>query len=243
MEDEETMGSADEHMQPPASSNADIGDPSNPPQPSSSSRRQGQRMLATVYDAVAGRVTYDRVLRDEGQDQKKFRPGISEQRSARDSLRLAPDDVLFRRKDAPERYAEHDIYRAHEWELSNGGRGILPQSDLLKAIHEYSSKFYGFLNRNQRALESGRNLDECSMDETALLAFGILLEEAGREVLGRRGHLVFTEGTHDNHDDNNNGEQDWREGSTAQESGGESVVGHQDVGSWKRRRLTKADDN
>ena len=32
------------------------------------------------------------------------------------------------------------------------------------------------------------------MDETALLAFGILLEEAGREGLGRRGDLVFTEG-------------------------------------------------
>lgn len=32
------------------------------------------------------------------------------------------------------------------------------------------------------------------MDETALLALGILLEETGREVLGRRGDLVFTEG-------------------------------------------------
>lgn len=31
------------------------------------------------------------------------------------------------------------------------------------------------------------------MDETALLAFGILLEEAGREVLGSRGDLTFTE--------------------------------------------------
>ena len=32
------------------------------------------------------------------------------------------------------------------------------------------------------------------MDETALLAFGILLEESGREILGRTGDLVFTEG-------------------------------------------------
>ncbi len=31
------------------------------------------------------------------------------------------------------------------------------------------------------------------MDETALLAFGILLEEASREALGTRGDLVFTE--------------------------------------------------
>lgn len=33
-----------------------------------------------------------------------------------------------------------------------------------------------------------------SMDETALLAMGILLEEATREVLGETGDLVFTEG-------------------------------------------------
>ena len=38
------------------------------------------------------------------------------------------------------------------------------------------------------------NIDEKSMDETALLAFGILLEEAAREGLGKRGDLVFTEG-------------------------------------------------
>ena len=32
------------------------------------------------------------------------------------------------------------------------------------------------------------------MDETALLAFGVLLEEAAREALSKRGDLVFTEG-------------------------------------------------
>jgi hypothetical protein len=32
------------------------------------------------------------------------------------------------------------------------------------------------------------------MDETALLALGILLEESAREVLGESGDLVFTEG-------------------------------------------------
>lgn len=37
------------------------------------------------------------------------------------------------------------------------------------------------------------DVNERSMDETALLAFGILLEEAGRDVLGRHGDLVFTE--------------------------------------------------
>jgi hypothetical protein len=32
------------------------------------------------------------------------------------------------------------------------------------------------------------------MDETALLALGILMEEATRDVLGQTGDLVFTEG-------------------------------------------------
>lgn len=36
------------------------------------------------------------------------------------------------------------------------------------------------------------------MDESALLAFGILLEEAGREVLGKRGDLVFAEASEAN---------------------------------------------
>lgn len=40
----------------------------------------------------------------------------------------------------------------------------------------------------------GRTVDERSMDETALLAVGILLEEAGREALGKTGDMVFTEG-------------------------------------------------
>jgi hypothetical protein len=58
MEDKEAMESTDEYMQPPpVPSNADIGDSSHFPQPSGSSRRrQDQRMLATVYDAVAGKL-------------------------------------------------------------------------------------------------------------------------------------------------------------------------------------------
>ncbi|KAL1913220.1 hypothetical protein Sste5344_000767 [Sporothrix stenoceras] len=44
-----------------------------------------------------------------------------------------------------------------------------------------------------RVPSNRRLIDERSMDETALLAFGILLEEAGRMVLGRNGALVLTE--------------------------------------------------
>ena len=64
----------------------------------------------------------------------------------------------------------------------------LPDSDLLKAIHAYASDFYG------RATANGGLLDFESLDETALLALGILLEEMAEHVLGDTGDLAFVEG-------------------------------------------------
>ncbi|KAG5922856.1 hypothetical protein E4U42_005205, partial [Claviceps africana] len=154
-----------------------------------------QRRLATLYDAVAGKVTKDHLVRDDGK--------ASPNRVIRHPTRggpLGPDEVLFRRKDAPQRYVEHDVYYAHDRDLPRGGQGILPDSDLLKSIHAYSSSFYAAMERRRRRdsqPRSGRGscgVDEKSMDETALVAFGILLEEAGREILGRKGDCVFTEG-------------------------------------------------
>ncbi|KAG5991751.1 hypothetical protein E4U54_003819 [Claviceps lovelessii] len=153
------------------------------------------RRLATLYDAVAGKVTKDHLIRSDGK--------APSNRVIRHPTRggpLGPDEVLFRRKDAPLRYEEHDVYYAHDRDLPRGGQGILPDSDLLKSIHAYSSKFYAALARRQRPDSQSRpgrgscGVDERSMDETALLAFGILLEEAGREILGRKGDCVFTEG-------------------------------------------------
>lgn len=87
---------------------------------------------------------------------------------------------------------------------------MLPDSDMLKALHSYSSHFYAALaTADDPDRGSGRaqeNIDEHSMDETALLAFGILLEEAGREVLGKKGDLVFTEGVADDAGDNDEGQ-------------------------------------
>ena len=54
----------------------------------------------------------------------------------------------------PQRYAEHDIYTSHERDLPNRS-GILPESDLLEAIHAYSSKFYGAKERERRRREGG----------------------------------------------------------------------------------------
>lgn len=64
----------------------------------------------------------------------------------------------------------------------------LPDSDLLKAIHAYASDFYG------RATANGGLLDFESLDETALLGLGILLEEMAEHVLGDTGDLAFVEG-------------------------------------------------
>ena len=64
----------------------------------------------------------------------------------------------------------------------------LPDSDLLKAIHAYTSDFYG------RATANGGLLDFESLDETALLGLGILLEEMAEHVLGDTGDLAFVEG-------------------------------------------------
>lgn len=108
--------------------------------------------------------------------------------------KYGPEEVLFRRKDAPQRYAEHDVYFANERDLPHGGQGILPESELLKAVHGYAGQFYGRMQQRGNVALQSHNLDEGSMDETALLAFGILLEEAGRDVLGKKGDMVFTEG-------------------------------------------------
>jgi hypothetical protein len=108
--------------------------------------------------------------------------------------KLAPEEVLFRRKYAPTRYTEHDIYWANE-DLPDGGLHHLPEGGLLKSVHGYASRFYeaAAARLGPRCVVGNRTIDERSMDETALLAFGILLEEASRDVLGKRGDLTFTE--------------------------------------------------
>lgn len=100
------------------------------------------------------------------------------------TVALPPESVLFRTKHAPIRYAESDIYFSNEKKSITG----LPDSDLLKALHCYISDFYA------RATSDGGLDDWQSLDETALMALGVLLEEAALDTLGARGDLVFTEG-------------------------------------------------
>ena len=101
---------------------------------------------------------------------------------------VPPEEVLFRRKAAPIRYEEDDFYWADRY-LTDSQK--LPESDLLKAIHVYASEFYG------RAVKGRGKVDFESLDETALLAMGMLMEEMAGEVLGKTGYMAFVEGEDD----------------------------------------------
>ncbi|KAE8134759.1 hypothetical protein BDV38DRAFT_154581 [Aspergillus pseudotamarii] len=138
-----------------------------------------QKRQATVYDAVAGRINahgflpllpYTSRYRDTASS--NFRP-------------VRPEEVLFRRQNAPIRYEENDFYFAHE---SLPSDRPLPSSDLLEAIHAYSADYYNYATPDR-----GQD-DYQSMDETALIAMGILMEEMAKESLGQTGDLVLVEG-------------------------------------------------
>jgi hypothetical protein len=101
---------------------------------------------------------------------------------------LRPDEILFKARNAPTRYEESDHYFAHA-QLPPDRK--LPSEDLLRALHVYISNFYA------RSQEQVEEKVWKSMDETALIALGILMEESAKEVLGDTGDLVFLEGADD----------------------------------------------
>lgn len=137
-----------------------------------------KRRRISLYDAVAGRVGYEGFLTEP--KPSKYRDTASTSTTA-----VAPEEVLFRRKRAPQRYEENDFYFANH-HLTPSQQ--LPDSDLLKTIHAYVSDYYAATTQGGR----GR-IDFRSMDETALLAMGILLEEAAAEAIGKTGHLALVE--------------------------------------------------
>ena len=96
---------------------------------------------------------------------------------------LAPEEVLLRRTRAPTQVPP-GYYNADE---SLSPDQCLPDSDLLKALHVYASDFYSMATHDKG------KCDFRSLNETALLAMGILLEEAAVEVLGENGDMVLVE--------------------------------------------------
>ncbi|TDZ33498.1 hypothetical protein C8035_v011924 [Colletotrichum spinosum] len=203
---------------------------------------------ATLYDAVAGKVTYESSLSSAVVSERKpsvlSRPPKLTKHSVRPTA-LTPEEVVFRRKAAPGRFEEWNVYMAHERNLLHGGRDCLPDAHMLKAVHTYASHFYATLGGEQRSAlyqVGARNIDERSMDETALIAFGILLEEAGRDILGARGDMVFTEGLESTVDD----AAAELSSATIHSTHPPKSVDFSDRGSWqrasKRRKLTDPND-
>ncbi|KAK2882445.1 hypothetical protein FQN49_000337 [Arthroderma sp. PD_2] len=144
--------------------------------------RKGPKIRhASVYDAVAGRISTDKSYNKSSSVANNYH-GTS---STRIFPAVPPEEVLFRRQNAPIRYMENDFYFANE---NIPDDQPLPDSDLLKAIHAYTSDLYGngTVDRGQSAWRS--------MDETALIALGFLLEEVATEALEETGDMVFVEG-------------------------------------------------
>ncbi|KAL2421208.1 hypothetical protein ABEF95_006179 [Exophiala dermatitidis] len=133
------------------------------------SNHRTQRPVS-LYDVVAGRVGQNGFLSEE-------------QTRSQNVLPLAPEDVLLRSTRIPAQRIL-DSYDA-VGELPSSEK--IPDSELLKALHAYASDFYSC------ATPEGGRYDFHSLDETALIAVGILLEEAVRSSLGENGDMVFVE--------------------------------------------------
>ncbi|EXJ96436.1 hypothetical protein A1O1_01562 [Capronia coronata CBS 617.96] len=134
-----------------------------------STKTKLQRPLS-LYDVVAGKAGPNGFLTEE-------------EAQSQNILSLAPEEVLLRKTTIPAEYIL-DSYDA-VGKLPNGVR--LPDSEMLKAMHAYASDFYNNATPDEGAY------DFRSLDETALIAMGILLEEAVRGALGENGDMVFVE--------------------------------------------------
>jgi hypothetical protein len=120
----------------------------------------------TVFDIVAGRLGEKGFIED---DEEEEPISIGQYLVSRQN-EVAPDQ-MFR-----------------PFGTTLNPRHSLPNSDLLKAIHTHASDFYGALEDSEDAED-----DFQSMEETALLAMGILMEETADEILGQEGFLTFLE--------------------------------------------------
>jgi hypothetical protein len=64
---------------------------------------------------------------------------------------------------------------------------LLPDSDILEAVQSYAGQFYANTG------DSRRTEHFSSMNGSALIAMGVLLEEMGNELLGETGDMVLVE--------------------------------------------------
>ncbi|KAK2074280.1 hypothetical protein P8C59_008500 [Phyllachora maydis] len=161
-----------------------------------SPRRHRERAAKSVFAAVAGHL---RASAAAGPSSSSSLPATSQYYSTRDT-RLAPEEALFQKTHAPQRFAEDDVYFLDDDDDDDDhvDQAVsLPDTSMADAVHSYVAHFYEAHHQRRARVAAAqphhRRLDERGLDETALLAMCVLLEEAGRARLGRKGAHVFTE--------------------------------------------------
>ncbi|KAI4951295.1 hypothetical protein J4E91_004004 [Alternaria rosae] len=142
-----------------------------------SKRTKFRKRRSTVYDAVKRRVARTGLIHH-----------ITDPKASRKPLR--PDEVLFKRKNAPIRYEEDDYYPAHN-KLPPDQK--LPSGDLATAMKAYIERLWVKTGRRRRFSRKLMRRTWRGLNETALIALCILVEETARDALGETGDLAFTE--------------------------------------------------
>lgn len=108
--------------------------------------------------------------------EKDYKGGTKKNTGERRSgITTFADEVIARSQHAPQDVAPFPQEK----------RSMVPNNDLLFAVHQYTADFYtmnGLLGVNHR-----------SFDETALIAMAALLENSCEELLGEKGHLALVD--------------------------------------------------
>lgn len=98
---------------------------------------------------------------------------------------LHPEEILLSHTNAPQILQDDPDPIYERWVRNLPPQLTLPDSDLLQAVHAYASDYY--------SVSPGGDIAFGSMDGTALVAMGMLLEEMSVEVIGETGHLALLE--------------------------------------------------
>jgi hypothetical protein len=96
-----------------------------------------------------------------------------------------PEEILLSHPQAPQLLHDDPDPIYERWTRNLPSQLTLPDSDLLQALHAYASDYY--------SVNAGGDIAFGSMDGTALIAMGMLLEEMSVEAMGETGHLALLE--------------------------------------------------
>ncbi|KAB2101115.1 hypothetical protein AA0113_g3650 [Alternaria arborescens] len=161
-------------------------------------KKRPRKRRATVYDAVHRKVARTGLIAH-----------IRDPKASRKPLR--PDEVLFKRKNAPMRYEEDDYYPAHSKLPANQK---LPSGDLADVLRTYVSTLWARTKGPRMMQRTWRG-----MDESALIALSILMEETARGALGETGDLAFTEAAEEDEEQVLARQKQWTQGTGGKKEG------------------------